>query len=91
MEGLRLTGWQRQTRRDLGQQAAGCILLSSEVVAFELLTEASRICHVASGVCQPLMEHPRGQQGWLSTTGHPGAALLRGCALWQFRMLACGA
>lgn len=73
-----------------GTARSGCILLSSDVVAFELLTGTSRICHVAPGAYQPLMGHPRGQQGCLSTTGQPGAALLRVCALWQFKMLACG-
>lgn len=75
-EGLKLAGGQRQARRGLGQQAADCILLSSEAVALQLLTGTSRLCHVAiiraSGVFQPLTGHPRGQWGWLSMTAYPG-------------------
>lgn len=36
-EGLKLAGGQRQARRGLGQQAADCILLSSEAVALQLV------------------------------------------------------
>lgn len=67
MEGLRLAGGQRQVTRDVGQRAADCVVLSSKAVALELLTGTSWLCHVAiiraSGVPQPLMGHPRGQQG----------------------------
>lgn len=73
--------------------ASSCIVPSSKA-ALELLTGTSRVCHVtiirASELSQPLMGHPRAQQGWVSTTGHPGAALRRGCALGRLKMLTCG-
>lgn len=63
------------------------------MVALELITGTSRVCLMAitrvSGVSQTLMGHLRGLQGWLSMTDHPGAALLRGCALQQLNILVC--